>query len=249
MQGSRRKQAWRVRHVVGICAFIVVVVMCRGSEGPVDVPLADWKPQIAPHAPAWAIQRTSSGVVRFEVRNGDCNDHRRTPECVTGRERAELVDPFRPRSGSEQWYGYSLFIPKENPVLHGHITIGQWWSPSLVFAVQEVHGKLGFAVYTRAASPPVKRCLIEPGQAMRGRWLRIVVFASYDPAKNRKVEFFLNGARACSWSGPTHAKLRRLPIWKLGLYRPSLRRVKRPVPTQVVMVRHIRRGGSRAMVE
>lgn len=249
MQVGWTKRPWRVCHAVGILVFAVGVVVCRSPVGPAEVPLAGWKPQIAPHAPAWAIQRAASGVVRFEVRDGDCNDRRRTPECETGRERAELVDPFRPRSGSTQWYGYSLFIPKDNPVLRGHITIGQWWSPSLVFAVQEVHGKLGFAVYTRAASPPVKRCVITPAQSARGRWLRIVVFASYDPDRNRKVEFFLNGTRACSWTGPTVAKVRRLPIWKLGLYRPRLRLVKRPVPTQIVMVRHIRRGGSRALVE
>ena len=249
MQVGWQEKAWRPRYVLGVFVFVAAVMVCKATGVQTLPPLAGWKPQIAPHAPDWAIRRTSTGVVRFEVRDGDCNDHRRTPECATGRERAELVDPFRPRVGGTQWYGYSLFVPKDNPVLRGHITIGQWWSPSLVFAVQEVYGRLGFAIYTKSAAPPVKRCLIAPGQIARGKWLRIVVAASYDKNSSREVVFYLNGQRACDWSGYTRKTARRLPIWKLGLYRPSLARVKRPVPTQVVMVREIRRGRTRATVE
>jgi hypothetical protein len=210
---------------------------------------AGWKRQIAPHAAQWAFSYTPERALRFEVRDGDCSDDRKTPECATGRERAELVDRFEPRPGMDLWYGYSLLVPKATPELPVHITIGQWWSPTLVFAIRETAGRLDFAIYASGNAPPLHRVAIAPALAARGTWNRIVVHAAYAAGGQALIEAHVNGTPICTWRGPIAAANGRLPIWKLGLYRPNMRDIPRPHPTQVVFVKDPRRGTTRQAVE
>jgi hypothetical protein len=41
-----------------------------------------------------------------------------------------------------------------------------------------------------------------------------------------------------------HGK-QRLPVWKLGLYRPTIGKMPKPHPTQIVFFRDIRKGPAR----
>lgn len=219
----------------------LAVSCCAGVARAQDFPNS-WTPQIAPHASSWAFKTVGSGGVRAELRDGDCSEDRRTPECTTGRERAELVDRFEPTPGETLWYGYSLFIAGDNPVLPVHTTIGQWWSPSFVFAVRETKGALEFAVYTAGNSPPVKLCRVSQQQAPRDRWHRVVVQAQYGPALQRTVRAMLNGATICEWTGAVAPGDSRMPVWKIGIYRPNIGQVPSPHPTQVIQFRDVKRG-------
>jgi hypothetical protein len=208
-----------------------------------------WRRQIAPHAARWAVSRTESGTLRFEVRDGDCSNDRRTPECVTGRERAELVDDLESRPDTDLWYGYSLLIPIDTPTLQVHVTIGQWWSPDLVLAIRETAGRLGFAIYG-SGEARFRLFPIDSALAPRGQWNRIIVHAIYETNGRQLIEAYVNGVSICSWRGAVLERpYRRLPVWKLGLYRPSMRNIPRPHPTQIIFVRDPRRGATRAAVE
>jgi hypothetical protein len=147
------------------------------------------------------------------------------------------------------WYGYSLLIPADTPRLPVHITVGQWWSPSLVFALRETNGDLEFTVYAVSATKPTQRCKIGAGLAPRGKWHRLVVRAAYGPGPAREVEAFLGDLQVCRWQGNADDGKQRLPVWKLGLYRPTIGKLPRPHPTQVVFFRDIRKGAERTNVE
>jgi hypothetical protein len=147
--------------------------------------------------------------------------------------------------GSVVWYGYSLLIPADTPRLPVHITVGQWWSPSLVFALRETNGELDFTVYTGSTT---QRCKIGAALAPRGQWHRLVVRAAYGPGPTREIEAFLGDVQVCRWQGNAENG-ERLPVWKLGLYRPTIGKVPRPHPTQTVFFRDIRKGPARTDVQ
>ncbi len=231
------------------CIIALLSALVAPSAEAAEDPLREWKRQAAAGSEAWAFLRQKDGSLRVEIRDGDCSDDRKTPECETGRERAELVDPDTPWRRTPNWYGYSLHVPAEIPQLPVHVTMGQWWSPDFTFAFREVKGLFEFAVYTSAQTAPVKICRIDSTIAVRGKWVRFVLSATYGPGSIRTVVAYANAEQVCRWQDEAPTTAARLPVWKIGLYRPTIGTLPRPHPTQWIFYKDVKKGSHRADVE
>lgn len=69
-------------------------------------------------------------IERFEVRPGDCSSENGWSDCANDRERSELKEPVDrryTRSGSEYWYGWSVYFPTDFPnVYPTKVCVGQF---------------------------------------------------------------------------------------------------------------------------
>lgn len=57
----------------------------------------------------------SKNVERFEVRPGDCTSQYDWSDCRNDRERSELAESGYTPDGTEFWYGWHMYLPKDFP--------------------------------------------------------------------------------------------------------------------------------------
>ena len=185
-------------------------------------------------------------VERFEVRNGECSRHGKTNDCVRNTERSEIEEVTRNiyGNGTEQWFKWSIYFPKDYKTIFPSQTIlGQFahyrtHTPAFWFVENNNDYILtGKFIY-------FNKTLIEK-QNLRGKWhdIKINVYWS----SNEDIGFmkvWVNNILKINYRGPTILKNKNI-FFKYGIYRSNIHRYKGPksqiLPTQTVFYSDVKR--------
>ncbi len=191
--------------------------------------------------------RCGDYAARFEIREGDVQ-----PLVIGYRaELHELLFYVAPM-GSEQWYGFSTYIPPDWPELNNRTVISQfhatpdpgevWRSPPL--AVRYTDGNL--TVDCRTSAEPIQdandgqvvELYTHPGSFQKGIWHDWIFHVRWSYENVGFVEAWLDGDQVIDYQGPIGYN-DFLGVWfKWGIYRDD-----HPV-TQVLYHDEYRRGNS-----
>jgi hypothetical protein len=213
----------------------------RGAVGPV------WQLQrIRPDAITVVRDPTGSDrdVLAITLRAGDMADSAGTTERAELSEASHLHLP----TGTDVWYGFSLYLPPDFPVVDRRLVLGQWkqgcgdctadHSPGI--ANRYRNGV--FSITIQNADRRV--VLFEEKADIRGRWNHLVYHLKLTPSPDGFLRAWLNGRQVTDYQGPVGYPddLDRV-YFKIGLYRDNL-----PFPMTMLVAR-FRRGTTRAEVD
>lgn len=195
-----------------------------------------WRAHIGARAGAYAIARApapdGSPAIRFELRPGDCMENR-VDDCATHRERAELRSTEQPPLGSERWYRYRVFLPREHPEIGVEEIIGQFHDDEApVLSTRYRGGRAVLVVQTRRGGKAAQAVAPFP----KGRWIEVRTHCRWSKAEDGFCRVTIDGVPRLDYRGPTlTARAVRGPYLKIGLYRSHLDRFgRRQTPTGVV---------------
>ena len=184
-------------------------------------------------------------VERFEVRPGDCSATDGWSDCNNDRERSEL-SAVKDRLGSSWWYGWSIFIPDDYPIVFPTKTaLGQFHQVGSQPAFMFQNGSGGLSIDRNFGRSTNVHKLITH-EEMVGQWTTIEVYAEWGKAGTFRV--YVNGELKWVFTGTTAESD---PYFKYGIYRSFLSRYQNhtgasEVPTQSVLYANVRQARTRA---
>lgn len=188
-------------------------------------------------------------IEKFEVRSGDCSSGSGGwSDCATDRERSELSGPKNNFSGSEHWYGWSIYVPENYPnVFPTKTALGQFHqengSPAFMFQNKDggywIDRNFG---YTSHLVPLISK------EDFKGKWHKIEVNAKWHPSNGFFV-VYVNGEEKWKFEGKTISE--KVVYFKYGVYRSFMQKYKssnneEEVPAQTVYFANVKRAKSRA---
>jgi len=201
------------------------------------------------------VARHSGGnSIRFELRGGEAWNQQVDPSF-----RSEISTDEYVAMNSVQWYGFSLFIPRDFPIEDNRCVIGQWHdkaksqmgeldkSPEV--AQRFRNGRFYVTVRhsdERLVSDPEKvpeEVLFETTNFAVGHWNDFVYQIKWSYRKNGFVNGWLNGKQIIKYRGPVGYNDEIGPVFNFGLYRDSSNKA------YVVYFDRYRRGHSFAEVD
>lgn len=186
----------------------------------------------------------SAQVDRFEVRAGDCGANSGWNDCATDRERSELSDSGSSATteGSEWWYGWSLYLPTDYPLLHPAKTaLGQFHQHNGPPAFMFQNGGGGYWIDRNFGKTTDYVQLLTQAQ-MQGAWNRVEVHARWSQ-QDGFFQVYINGDLKYDFKGPTMTQ--PSVYFKYGVYRSYVSRYGSPAPTQVVLFAQVQRAQTR----
>jgi hypothetical protein len=147
---------------------------------------------------------------RFELRKGD-------PLTANGtRSEVIVVNTAQER---ERWYSFALYLPShEYPFDYSNEVLSQWHqggSPALSFRVQ----KDEFYLRLPATLPNKKWKNLSLGKAHKNQWIEFVFHVIHADGENGKIKVWRNGVEILTYQGPNNDDKKRLPVWKIGIYK------------------------------
>lgn len=189
--------------------------------------------------------RAGKEAMRFEVRAGDCSWYSGWNDCEKDRERHELMsrDDW---SGGEEWYGWSLYLPKDFPNIYPvKVTLGQFHQKGShpVWLFQNGYG--GYNVHNNTSGRTLHKTSVLTDEEMRGKWSDILVHARWTHEEDGFFRVYVNGETTPrhSWTGPTKKRGRRV-YFKFGVYRAFMSRRPGDEPTQIVYYDEVTRAST-----
>lgn len=181
-------------------------------------------------------------VLAIRLRSGDMP--------AAGAERAELseADHLHLPTGTDVWYGFSLYLPLDFPVLDRRLVLGQWkqaCSDCTADHSPAVANRYRNGVFSITIQDGDRRLtLFEERADVRGRWQHLVYHVRLIPRPEGVLRVWLNGRQVVDYRGPLgYPDDLDSVYFKIGLYRDSL-----AVPMTLLLAR-FRRGTSRAEVD
>ncbi|WP_282153982.1 heparin lyase I family protein [Ruegeria atlantica] len=221
-----------------------------------------------PHAHSKSKEQVRAGKwsQRFEVRAGDCGSDHGWSDCQTDRERSEITLNKRWTYGTDQWIGFSVFLPNDfkssNKV---RTTVGQIHqkggpsgqaggfksNPPVVQLEMKgnqyfarVHILSGGAKNVKGSD---KRFELASIAAMRGRWTDVVLHFD-TKGGNEVLEVYINGQRKAYISDWLRFHPKNYSF-KYGIYRSFVSRHNGPMPTQVLFFDEVKMGNKPSKVQ
>ena len=206
--------------------------------------------------------RAGNKSLRFELRDGDCNDppppaHN---DCKTDRERFELSaeDIY---SGEEWWYAWSIFIPKDFiNISPAYLSLGQFHleptpegDPCCNLSLRNRRG--GYHLQNPINNFDEQQLLTH--SEMVETWNDILINLKLYKKDNGLIKLWLNVKLVYEYQGPTLTKNSKFVSFKFGIYRSFiswfLNQSKRlynisKLPTQVIYYDEVRVGKSKEQV-
>jgi len=173
--------------------------------------------------------RAGSKSMRFELRDGDCNDPPPPAwnDCKNDRERFELSgrDMF---DGEEGWYAWSIFIPKDYVDIEtGATDLGQFNlepgedpDPCCVFLINKK--KDGY-VMNAVVDKYYLNLDLSPDE-MSGNWNDFLVNFKWSKKDNGFIKLWLNNKLVFEYTGQTLTRNTEFVYFKFGIYRSALSR-------------------------
>lgn len=213
----------------------------RGAVGPV------WQLQrIRPDA--ITVVRDPAGldreVVAITLRSGDMAD------SAGASERAELSEANHVHlpTGTDVWYGFSLYLAPDFPVVDRRLVLGQWKQGCGDCTADHSPGianRYRNGVFSITIQDGDRRVvLFEEKSDIRGRWNHLVYHLRLTPRADGFLQAWFNGRQVTDYRGPLgYADDLDSVYFKIGLYRDSLAE-----PMRMLLAR-FRRGASRAEVD
>ena len=213
----------------------------QGGVGPI------WRLQrIRPDAIATVRDPTGlpRDVVAITLRSGDLADDGGATE------RAELseADHLHLPTGTDVWYGFSLYVPLDFPVVDRRLVLGQWKQGCGDCTADHSPGianRYRNGVFSITIQDGERRVvLFEEKADIRGRWNHLVYHLSLTPSPDGFLQAWFNGRQVVDYRGRLgYPDDRDHVYFKIGLYRDTL-----AVPMTLLLAR-FRRGTSRAEVD
>lgn len=168
---------------------------------------------------AGTYARSGRRSVRITVSEGNV-EQRGDRGVIT--ERAELDSGRHPFLGRDVWYGFSLLIPPEFPVVDNRLVIAQWKQEGVsspLIALRFRGGKL-YLTISDYSSPDGTRKRYDLPDLELGRWHDMVFRIRPSLERDGIVEVSMNGVRVLSHRGVTAAAGGENEFYnKIGLYR------------------------------
>lgn len=188
--------------------------------------------------------RDGEQSMRFEVRAGDCGRSEGWSDCQNDRERHELKSGAW--SSGEKWYHWSIFLPRDYPVIYPVKTaLAQFHQQNghVVWMFQNSGG--GYFVDNQTSGRTIQHKQILTDEDMRGRWSDILVHARWTHRNDGFFRVYVNGETEprYAWRGKTKSRGRQV-YFKFGVYRSFVSRRAGDEPTQVVYYDHLRKARS-----
>jgi Polysaccharide lyase len=262
------RRGWRLVAAVGLGALAVAA----GGAGPSPsgpVPPGSGSTALASRValaddldgrlgPIWQLQRVRPDALTFVA---DPTGARRRVLAVTLRagdmadaggrtERAELseANDVHLPTGTPVWYGFSLYVPPDFPIVDRRLVVGQWkqdcgncaadHSPAIA---NRYRGGVFSITIDHAGG---RRTLFEERTDMRGRWRHLAYHIMLTPSHDGVLQAWLDGRQVVDYRGPLGFEDDRDSVYfKLGLYRDTFDQ-----PMTLYFAR-FRRGSSRAEVD
>jgi len=191
-------------------------------------------------------QATTTRVERFEVRAGDCSwDRWGWSDCANDRERSELAQLNRRFTHGEYWYGWSLYIPHDFPIIWPVKTsLGQFHQQNShpIWMIQLMPG--GMYLDRQTSRGTVRLFPLLREEELRGRWHRFEVHARWSHQRDGFLNVWVNGELKVHYAGPTF--FGENVYFKYGVYRTFVSRSNiTPVPTQIALFANVRAARTR----
>jgi Polysaccharide lyase len=213
----------------------------RGAVGPI------WRLQRI-RKDAIAVVRDPTGldrdVLAITLRSGDMADGARTTE------RAELseADDLHLPTGTDVWYGFSVYLPPDFPVVDRRLVLAQWKQGCGDCTADHSPGianRYRNGVFSITIQDADRRVvLFEEKADIRGRWNHLVYHLKLVPRPDGFLQAWLNGRQVVDYQGPIgYADDLDHVYFKIGLYRDNL-----AIPMTMLLSR-FRRGTTRAEVD
>ena len=179
--------------------------------------------------------RAGNKSMRFELRDGDCNDPPAPHwnDCKTDRERFELSgkDMF---DGEEGWYAWSIFIPKDYVDIEtGATDLGQFNlepgedpDPCCVFTINKKKSgyelELNILKSNKWTHKSVALNLSD--EEMSGNWSDFIINFKWSKKDDGFIKLWLNNELVYEHSGQNFSKDTEATYFKFGIYRSALSR-------------------------
>lgn len=185
--------------------------------------------------------------LRFELRKDEAWLNRETPTL-----RSEVATKEFVPMGSERWYGFSLFMPKDFPIEKNRLVLAQWWaltkkylgevnrSPILQLRFSEGILKVLMRRYpdriVTDAEKYIEESLYQDRKFELGRWHDFIFHVKWSHDTDGFIEAWLAGKKVIDFEGMTENQDDVGPTFKFGLYRDASDK------TYVSYVRNVRVG-------
>jgi hypothetical protein len=183
--------------------------------------------------------RSGMHSVEITVREGDIDA---AGDDDTRVERAELDSGHFALRGREAWYGFSLLVPKNFPIVDERLVISSCKQSDVsrpIVAQRFRNGKHTVTIESQGRKKSYKLPRIPLGQ-----WIDMVYHLRYSTGADGLVEIWMNGKQVVSYSGPAADPNAKNAFYnKIGLYRD---RLKAPM---TIYYDNYAMGGSREAVD
>jgi hypothetical protein len=163
--------------------------------------------------------RSGKQAVEVTVREGDVEQ---IGDQSTRVERADLDSGHFALRGQEVWYGFSLLIPREFPIVDTRLVIGSCKQSDVSRPIMAQRYRNGEHTLTVEAQGRKEKYDLPP--ITKNKWIDMIYHLRYSTGKDGLVEVWMNGKRVVAYSGPTaEADAKNAFYNKIGLYRDRLK--------------------------
>jgi hypothetical protein len=166
--------------------------------------------------------RSGAHSVEITVHEGDVEA---AGDADTQVERAELDSGHFPLRGQEAWYGFSVFVPRNFPIVDNRLVISSCKQSDVSRPLTAQRFRNGRHTLT-VESQGRKETFKLPDLPV-GRWVDFVCRARYSAGKDGAFEMWMDGGKVASYAGPLADPQNKNAFYhKIGLYRD---RMKQPM--------------------
>ena len=230
----------------GILALIYVLLICPGSLCYGQVSAYDGF-ESGNLSNIWNTSRMVANSIEFQseivrkgkmaakitVRTNDTFEAGKSTSAPTERDELLQAAPYAPQEGSKYEYEFSLFLPKDFPIVNTRLVLAQWKQycsggekapcsdDSPVIAVRYVAGELYVTLNTDSGTKKLYRLTDE----IRYKWLDFKFLIRFSRQNDGEIAAFLNDKEIIDFKGVTsyseshgYASQSRY-YFKMGLYR------------------------------
>ena len=177
--------------------------------------------------------RYGSVSERFEIRPGDCARGQEWDDCITDRERSELVrrDQDWPKPGDEYWYRWSMYLPDDYESIP-RVDVNMWQFHqagsnsqlcNVAFQFKEIDGGYWVVPKSVITGKLGKPLPLVGREEFIGYWNDIVVHAKWSFKKDGFLKIWANGEQKVDFSGKTMNRPCRI-VHNYGAYRAYISR-------------------------
>ena len=166
--------------------------------------------------------RAGKQSVEITVREGNVEA---AGDAGTTVERSELDSGHFKLIGREAWYGFSVLVPRDFPIVDTRLVISSCKQSDVSRPLTGQRFRNGKHTLT-VESHGRKRAFRLPDLPL-GEWVDFICRARYSPEKDGAFELWMNGKKVASYSGPLAEPDKKNAFYhKIGLYRD---RMKQPM--------------------
>ncbi len=167
--------------------------------------------------------RSGTQSVRITVREGDV---RQQGDDGEDNERAELDSGKLTFAGRELWYGFSMLVPPEFPIVSTRLVVAQWKQTGIKggpLIAQRYRSGRHHLTIRDWSDPDGERQEYPLPAIIPARWNDMVYRVRLSASADGLVEAWVNGERVVSHRGPTASATGDDQVYnKIGLYRDRM---------------------------